>query len=398
MLAAIVVLCSGWVYATRAEAARKADAFRRGRVALQELDIVGTREAFNALRDDPEFEAETVLLRAGILTALGQPRQAIAELAAVQVRPDLVEDAGLLRANAEWRTGNAVASITTLDQLTRRYPASRLPQLKLIHYYHAIGAIDEAMRRCRALLSHHMEDPHVREMLAVMLHRDMMFFGDAAKEYRMAIRFSQPGSSMDQARLSLLECLVELHEYEELLQEAALLPESPARFTWQAIAEKALDRLADAEASLKLALELDPKYMPALDQYGRLLVERREFAAAAEKFSVAVSLDENDHKMRYRLAQALQFSGEKEKAAAEFEKCKASEELSRQMTLLYSKAKENPADFETREKLVQIAEKMGRRDLMAIWSQAAAQSRQLSVFGPSPETGAEAGAGAESSQ
>lgn len=96
----------------------------------------------------------------------------------------------------------------------------------------------------------------------------------------------------------------------------------------EALLRKAAELRAAGDASgalgqLRAALEADPQLAAAHRESGAILLERREFAAAAEAFRQAWRLNPRDREARYNYAMALANAGRKEEGLKELDALRA---------------------------------------------------------------------------
>jgi protein O-GlcNAc transferase len=108
---------------------------------------------------------------------------------------------------------------------------------------------------------------------------------------------------------------------------AALLngqtPSAPEALLRQAVELRAAGDAAGALEQLRAALKADPKLAAAHREAGAILLERREFAAAAEAFRQAWLLHPRDREARYNYAMALANAGRKEEGLKELDALRA---------------------------------------------------------------------------
>jgi predicted Zn-dependent protease len=95
-------------------------------------------------------------------------------------------------------------------------------------------------------------------------------------------------------------------------------------------------RISGAEEHFKKALRLDPSYALAHYQFGRLLVQRKDYSEARDELERAVALQPDLDEAYFQLAHAdirLGEKGEAEKALAKFNEYRGTEYSERQALL-----------------------------------------------------------------
>ena len=113
--------------------------------------------------------------------------------------------------------------------------------------------------------------------------------------------------------------LGQLYEAEASYLKSLALNSQPHVITNLANLYRQQERLDEAEDRYKDALNADPKNVPALVNYGQLLMSGKRFDAAADRFSVALECSPGHVNARLGLGQALQQLGDQQGAVGLFQ-------------------------------------------------------------------------------
>jgi tetratricopeptide (TPR) repeat protein len=147
---------------------------------------------------------------------------------------------------------------------------------------------------------------------------------EAAAAFRRALQ-AQPAPPM--ARVNLAIALLNLPRLEEAHREALAAaqadPESAQAHYVVALAARGLGRPEEAESALRRVLALDPGDVGARINLGQLLIQRREYGAAAAELRAAAAAEPYNATAAYNLGLALMRGGLAEEGQREMERFRA---------------------------------------------------------------------------
>jgi tetratricopeptide (TPR) repeat protein len=237
-------------------------------------------------------------------------------------------EAGLLLAEAYQRTAEPTKLQATLDALERDFP-DNAEVLYITYRIHST----QAARAVANLVKSAPESARLRQITAELLEAEGDFAG-AVAEYRNALEIEPklPGArrALGVALMNKANDAAARAEAQTLFtQELALNPGDPlseyqlGELMWIA------NRPADALKRFERAIELQPAFPDALVAAGKVLIALGRPSEAIARLTRAVALDPSSEVAHYRLAQALQKTGDRARAEqelAEFRKLRAAME------------------------------------------------------------------------
>ena len=199
----------------------------------------------------------------------------------------------------------------------------------------------------------------------------MESYESAIKEYREALRRSSNSPDGAAIRQELAACLFQAGQYEELEK---ILEECPLNAATRTLAAESQHVRGDSSKAIRLvdqALVMDSKHLPALLLKAAIQVEQSQLKAAVITLRDAVANHPLDHRVHFKLSQALTKLGEtteSETSAAESTRLR---DLRAHFADLHSQASEDLANADVRYQLGVTAEQLGLVELANSWLSAA---------------------------
>ena len=341
-------------------------------------DIRNDRElqaAFDYLQQHGKYERHLAVADAVLFLRSGKYQAAIERLATVPrgsaVREDALRYAGETLYHMD-RKGDAEQVFRTLKA---EFPDNTDASRWLGVIYYDLGAYDPAIAELETVISNEPDNFVPHQILGVM-HMEFEAFEDAVNHFRNALQRVPPANTRSEIQLDLARSLISNRQQAEALELLAKLPESIDQL--QLRAKCAYDQGQSDKASNLLE---QAEQLGSLDDDGREL--RAEVALndgdSAEAIRILEELLETQparQSARYRLALALQQSGDKQRGQELLDDWKARKSLTDEMIQLNLKAVAEPANADVRDQLSEICRKLGRDDLAEMWSKAAEASRE----------------------
>ena len=233
-----------------------------------------------------------------------------------------------------------------------------------------IGATGPTIQELAIVSKLDPTDPRPHRLTG-LIYKDMESYESAIKEYREALRRSSNSADGAAVRQELAECLFQAGQYEELEK---ILQECPLNAATRTLAAESQHVRGDSNKALRLvdqALAMDSNHLPALLLKAAIQVEQSQLKEAVITLRNAVASHPLDHRVHFKLSQALAKLGE----TAESEKCAAESTRLRDLRAhfadLHSQASEDLANADVRYQLGITAEQLGLVELANSWLSAA---------------------------
>lgn len=247
--------------------------------------------------------------------------------------------------------------------------------------YYDLGAYDAASYALRRLAELVPDDYRPYRLLGLM-HFELQYDTEAVQYYQEALKRAPPHSVREEIVQEMAQSLVTLRRYAEAYE--VVREANPSEMTHLIAAH-----VAWSEGKADQALE----HLRAARQLGRneprvdlleaeILVASQDLGGAIRVLRDALQYHPHDAELRYRLALTLRDSGQNEEAEAEFRRWREDYHLASELQRLNLVAIQNPHDAQVREQLAVVCEKLGKRELAAMWRRAAAACRSPLTVSP----------------
>ncbi|MFO0880900.1 MAG: tetratricopeptide repeat protein [Gemmataceae bacterium] len=329
------------------------------------------------------------LLHGEMLLAQGKPDQALATL-------NRVADQGALRLEAALLSGRCLLELGDLKEAHRvfSYVVEEAPdrvagRRGLAAVAYDLGQLAEALEQLEVITKLDLADGRA-DRLAGLILKDLGQLDRAVDHYRQALDRELPVSQAREARQELSETLVQLRQYGPALDLLDTWKKDGQRDDAALVAVRAeclhrLNRPAEATEVLAQGLKLSPRSAALHRLRGQLHLDAREWQAAATRLEQAAQLEPYGYQEHFLLAQA--YRGLNRMADAEREQHRA-ESLRRDLELatnLTREAMQRPWDADLRRRLAEVADRMHRPKLAALWRKAAEACVTPSSPNPVPQ-------------
>lgn len=295
------------------------------------------------------------------LGALREAERAYAFI--VEQRPDDT-DARRRLAVVAYDMGQLGAAVEHLREVARLDPVDALPHRLIGLIYKdmdqnelAVAAYQEALRRGRALVTSEATPG-----------RDTYWWWQSYTPL--------PDTVVSEIRLELAEVLVKLARYAEALaaiegQAAGNRGDAVRLAVARAASFRGLGRKPEAAAVVDQALAV----IPATELYrvrGQLDLDDGRYADAVRALEQAVRLAPADYQAHFLLAGAYAGVNRKDDASRETARAEAIRRDLDRITQLSREAMDRPWDPIVRRQLAELADRLGKPELAAVWRKAAA--------------------------
>lgn len=309
-----------------------------------------------------------------------------------QCQPDLalaefnqITDDGPIRVRAAASSGKCLIQLGNLAEAARvlAFVIDEQPDHVEAHRDLAVIAYDlgqmaTAVEHLEAVAKLDPADARPHRLIG-LIYKDLTQFEQAAAAYREALRRGLSPTVADEVRVELGEVLARQGLHAEGLEALGTDPPGdsppyPARPVIRAECLRGLGRRGEAAEILDRALAATPT-AEAYRLRGQLYLDDDGTAGAVRVLEQAIGLAPADYQSHYLLAQAYAAAGRKDetaKAAARAENLRKDLDL---LTKLSRDAIDKPWDPVVRLQLAEIADRLRKPQLAAMWRSAAAACR-----------------------
>jgi len=348
--------------------------FERALSGLDRGDVLPVTRALPQLEVRPEFVSHARLLRAVALLRTGQSDAALGRFAALRPTGELREPILFYTAQALHASNRLAEAELLLHTLVKEHPANAEARRWLGIVYYDLGAYDAAIVELQELAKLVPDDYRPHRLIGLMCH-DFEQEQEAVDSYRQALTLAPPNDVRHEILQELAQALVALRRYDEAKETiaqarpTAVLESLAAQCLWsEGQPELALEKL-------EAARRLDPAERTRFLLEAEILATRGDRASAIEILREAVRYHPHDAECHYRLGLALRDAGETDAAEAELAAWKRLKELATELSELNFKALGDPHDLVVRERLADVCEALGKKELAAMWRQTAESLR-----------------------
>ena len=370
LLATIAVVAFGYRTYRIATAPSVQRVYQSGLRSLAAGDLpttLLTAEALSADGIDPNYR---LILEGGIDLRMGRPQPAALKLEGPLKFPETSTMAQTLTGELLYRNRQFSEAIKVLRQAVEADATQVDAHRWLAASFYDIGATGPTIKELAIVAKLDPNDarPH---RLTGLIYKDMESYDAAIDAYRESL--CRGGNSTDGAavRTELAECLYEAGKYEEMDK---LLEECPLNAATRTLSAQSQHVRGDASKAMQLvdqAIAMDPKHLPAQLLKATIQIEQAQLQEAVTTLRATVADYPQDHRVHFKLSQALAKLGETadaEKYAAESTRLR---DLRAHFADLHSQASEDSSNADVRFQLGITAEQLGLVDLANTWLSAA---------------------------
>ena len=361
VIAAVLGAGGLWWHLNRPEAC-----YRRGRQALRAGDRQTVLEEARRLLRSPGFESQGRLLRGLLFAQDGQAVEALQELEPAARNEATAVEALTVAAECCSVLGRYIEAIDTANAALARDADALDARRWLAVAYYDLGAAANAAQELKRISAKAPNDPRPERLLG-LIARDNEQFIEAIEHYRESLRRNPDHADRAVVVVEMAEALARLGRFDEALKTLHDSDRTARMLTLEAECEHGLGRLEIAESRLREALELDPRYFPALLEKGTLLLARGRPVEASAVLEEAVRLEPLNRQGRFQLSQAYGRQGQRDKGAEQLKLMQEAQSLEREFSELNNLASQRPADADVRYRAGILADKFGKADLARMW-------------------------------
>ena len=349
------------------------------RAALRDYDrgdLKSVAKARDHLLQHPVYNPLGAVLKAMLQIKSGDAQGAMKIAEQLSAIPMMQTESFMVAAEVFRSQGQWNDALRCLGNAVQRNPGHARAHRWMGIIYYDTGAMQRATEHLRAAADIDVHDVGVLR-LSGLIHHDYQAFESAVEDYRRALKRKPPLKLETEIRVELSDSLRELRKFDEALE--ALQPrealntkatDGAAVEAMRATCWEAKGELDNALTSANAAIELEPNNTRAHLVKGRVLMGKREFAAALPSLELAVKNKPNAHEARFLLGRCLIQTGDPDRGKQEIAKSTEQKELFLKVSELHLKAVEEPGNVEVRKELAQATEQLGELKSAIGWRRA----------------------------
>jgi tetratricopeptide (TPR) repeat protein len=311
------------------------------------------------------------------LIAMRRRQWELAEKELSQVDPsgDLRSFVLFSKAELLYQMGRLSEAEFVLQQLVRDF-GNHLDAHRLLGaIYYDLGSYDLAILHLEQVVEQDPNSVGSQRLLGLMYH-DFEQESQASEHYRAALALAPPEPMRQELVVEFSQSLIAQKEFEEaldLLNDADLSQQTialRARCLWN------LNRTEEARELLREApSEENQDRLMCLMQL-QIKMDDRDWEQAVIAANNYLEQDPFDAEIRYQLAQAYARLNRQQDFEREIAVYQKNTEASRRLTELNVKAVQDSRDPIVRDQLAELCDSLGKKELAAMWREAAQNCRE----------------------
>ena len=346
--------------------------FRRGQVALARGEWVAVSQHIKRLRQSPAHANQVRLLRGGLLLRIGDAREAIAELSRARADGKLQEQALLLLCEARYQLKQWLEAAQLAQELMRVHSDHPEAHRWLGAIYFDLGAFAQSEMHLKELARLMPSDYSPHRLLGV-IHKDFERYQEAIHDFQQALQRNPTPAVALQIRLDLSKAQAKNNDYEAALKTldvswpAGSVEHRPLEIEclWS------INCKDEAKQKLQKALADRPDDPDVLWQVVRIALDEGRTQDALRPLQEIVKADPFNHQMLYDLALVYRRLGQEAEADLLLERSNMARALLQQLVELNQRVIDDPSNAKLRDELASVCDQLGKKQLAAIWRDAA---------------------------
>ena len=332
-----------------------------------------TREAYRIARQlqaNPASVPQGDLLAGAILLQSGQYEPALGTLVGPSKKDATATMAYTLSAEAYYKLGRWGEAVLAAQEALKRDPDNLMARRWLAAGAYDLGSVWLAAEELLKLAEADPRDGRAHRLLG-LIEKDREQFAPAVDFYRESLRRQPDAPDRGEILEELGDCLLKLNRFDEALAALEELPETVTVLNLRATCQAGLGEAEAQAASLARARELAPKHLKTLVASAARATADGDLDGTLRWLSVAVEQHPYDSQAHYLLAQALERSGEEERAKEQFRLFEQWQAVEQEFTELHNTASAEVSNANLRLRLGDLALKLAKPELAETWYRAA---------------------------
>ena len=383
LLAVGAIVWFGWQRNAHVESPLSLDEqFAAGLQAVSQGDVRRARIAIDSLDVSADHRDHARVLRAAMALKLGNPTEAVRQLAAKQVREEVRVTAALILASAF----HQLQDFTNAEQAARfvvgHDPKNVEGHRLLAAIYYDLGANDAAISELRVVNTLDPEDFRAHHLRGQILF-DAENYNEAISAFRAALKLNPPPKTRREITLSLAQALLTSNRFTDATALLRVVPaEDASLLALKSEALWAQGKREQADILLRDAARIEPRNRFVLLLHARIAIQDGRFEQALEPLKKHLEADPHDIESRHQLALCYQKLGRPERYEAEANRLKETKRIRRELSKLSDEAARQPRNAEVRDRIAILFRKLGRTELADIYQRAAEACRRFRSRNP----------------
>jgi len=332
-----------------------------------------TREAYRIARQlqaNPASVPQGDLLAAAILLQSAQFEPALRTLVGPSKNEATAALAYTLSAEAYYKLGRWGEAVLAAQEALKREPDNLMARRWLAAGAYDLGSVGMAAEELLKVAEGDPRDGRAHRLLG-LIEKDREQFAPAVDFYRESLRRQPDAPDRAEILEELGDCLLKLNRFDEALAALEDLPATVSVLNLRATCQAGLGEADAQAASLARARELAPTHLKTLVASAARATADGDLEGTVRWLGAAVEHHPHDSQAHYLLAQALERSGEKERAQEQFQMFEQWQAVEQEFTELHNSASAEVSNANLRLRLGDLALKLAKPDLAETWYRAA---------------------------
>lgn len=376
VLLAVVVsiggITGGWLICN----IRSSSPFERAWDSLRAGRTKEVREQLQIMAADKELQIHRRVLRAGLLIQSGNAGTALQLLPETSSDADLLFKIQQLRGQCLYMLGEYLEARAIFEQLAQMKPKDSDPHRALGAVYFDMGYLALSTAELRKAIELDPKDTQSHRILG-RIELDAQHPLPAIEHLRLAIPFLTD-TERDEVIVEIATAHMKLQQFAESLSMLQQLAKPNVEaLALQAECQHALGNSAKAVNILESALALSQTSAKASVLRAQWHLEANEPERSVPLLLGVLAKSPFDLESRYVLVQAYRRLNENEKAEQETKRWEDIRELQMEFHELQEKMWRNPTDDSCRQRLISVAQQIGKTRIAEFWQRTQQQRRNL---------------------
>lgn len=351
--------------------------YRDGWNALQRGHWSRVSTSIRNLKDRPDALDQVRVLRGGLLLRTGDPAAAMTELS--RVRSDGSEGvrALLLICEALYSQKHWISAEVAALEVLRRQPDDVEAHRWLGAIYYDLGAMSHSEEHLKKVAELAPTDYASHRLLGLM-HKDFERYREAIADYQAALERQPPEDVRREILVELAQSQMKHNDYagaaeslkitwpKEAIEPQALQAECQWSLGQKELAQQALSKLR-AES---------PRHTDILRLTAKFALDDGRPAEAIEPLKQLIELDPHNDQTLMELSAAYRRLGQEAEADQFLQRRNATRALMEEFVDLNKRAINEPSNADLREQIALKCELLGKKELAAVWRDAARALRE----------------------
>ena len=381
----VIVLCLGAVFALFVLRSKSPqDDFVAGQEALARGDWATVSRQIQRLRRSSAHADQIQLLRGGWLLRTGDPRGAIAELVRVRPDGDLHEQSLLLLCESFYQLKQWIDAVAVAQEVLRQHPDHAEAHRWLGATYFDLGDLLQAERHLQELARLAPQDYSPQRLLG-LIHQDFERYKEAVADFQEALKRNPPAAIVEEIRLDLANALIKQNRFEEALQtlDYPWPPDKVEPRVLRAECFWTMNRQDEAKRELDHVRQRASGDSKVLWLTARMALDENRTGEALHSLQQVIAVEPANHQALYEISLAYRKLGKESEAQEFLERRNAAYALFERFVELNKQAISEPRNAAVRQELAIVCDQLGKKELAAVWRDAAAALKRGEAGTPS---------------